>query len=156
MKVTTYSKNDFLMLAASRDINDLTVDKLDEFFICVEPSGGPDSIDYFLKSHNNVVSINFDDVSEDGKKWGPDIQAWFEAKAMTETHAKILIDFIKKIKPDSQIHVYCTKGFSRSKSIADFIKEEFLNWEEQGPVWPEHPDAYFHIKNLLRAEWKNI
>ena len=129
---------------------------MNEFFICVEPSGGPDSNDYFVQSHSNVVSVIFDDVSEDRKKWGADVQKWFEAKAMTENHAIILINFIKTIKPDSHVHIYCTKGFSRSKSVADFIREEFLNWKEQGPVWPEHPDAYHHIKELLRAEWKNI
>jgi hypothetical protein len=155
MKVTSYSKNEFLNLATSRDINDDTVDGLNEFFICVEPSGGPDSVDYFLKPHSNVVSVQFDDVSEDSKKWGPDVQAWFEAKAMTENHAKILIDFIKSINSDSQVHVYCTKGLSRSKSVADFIREEFLNWDEQGPLWPEHPHSYHHIKDLLRAAWKS-
>lgn len=156
MKVTCYSKKEFLILANDRHITDDTVEKLNEFFICIEPSGGPHLSDYFLKPHPNVVSVNFDDVSEDIKKWGPDFQKWFEAKAMTKNHATILINFIKTIKPDSQVHVYCTKGFSRSKSVADFIREEYLNWEEQGPVYPDHPDAYYHIKELLRAEWKNI
>ena len=78
MNVTIYAKSKFIDLAVSRNINDQTVEGLNEFFICIEPTGGPDSTDYFLSPHHNVLSVNFDDVTEDHKKWAPNFNMWFD------------------------------------------------------------------------------
>ncbi len=154
MNVITYSKSKFIDLAVSRNINDQTVEEFDEFFICIEPTGGPDSIDYFSSPHPNVLSLNFDDVAEDHKKWAPDFHMWFDARAMRKEQADILINFIKRLTPNSHVHVYCTKGITRSKAVGDFIREELLFWDEQKPV-DQIPDSYLYIKNLLRESWKS-
>lgn len=154
MKVTSYSKQEFINLATSKNINDSNVDQLvDEYFICIEPSGGPDVIGHFVTPHRNVVSVYFDDVAEDSKKWGEDVKYWFEAKAMTPADATKLSNFIKTFSPDSQVHVYCTKGISRSKAVADFIREQLLGWDEQTPMYPPKPHSYYHVKQLLKQAW---
>jgi hypothetical protein len=154
MNVTIYAKSEFINLAISRNINDQTVEEFNEFFICIEPTGGPDSKDYFLSPHHNVLSLNFDDVTKDHKKWAPDFNMWFEAKTMRKEHADTLTNFIKRFTPNSHIHVYCTMGITRSKAVGDFIREELLFWDEQTPLY-EIPKSYLYIKNLLRESWKN-
>lgn len=122
INVTTYSLKDF----ASTVFNDMNVaDFHNDYFICINASGNMHSIPYFHKEHHNVLNVYFDDVIEDTVKYyGPtDSEFPFNAKACTNKQAKDIYDFIKSIPNNSSLHIYCTKGKSRSVAVANFVNE---------------------------------
>ena len=151
MKLKTYSKKEFIEDMQKRNINDDTVESVDEYFICIDSSGGPESTPYFKKQHTNVIHEAFDDVKEDMKKWGPDIQAYFYGIAITEQQASNLAQFIRKIPADSTINIHCIKGRYRSHAIRDFIKEVILDEET---IWKGDTECgYYRIRRLLKEQW---
>jgi predicted protein tyrosine phosphatase len=98
------------------------------YFICIDATGGIHGIPHFKENHTNVLNIQFDDTEID--KWkscpslvegGPDV-AYF-AKACTEDDAIKLKKFIDKIPNDATVHISCTKGKSRSAAVSNFIAE---------------------------------
>ena len=123
IQLTKYSRKDFDETIC---INDTNVSELkSEYFLCINASGGMHSEPYFSLPHTNVLNVYFDDVIADTVKYyGPtDSEFAFNAKACTIIQAKEMLEFIKKIPNDSKLHVYCTKGKSRSVSIVKFINE---------------------------------
>jgi len=152
MLVEYRSKESFITYAKFNDIDDTTVDNKKDFFICIEPSGGPHCDPYFKRQHSNVITLKFDDVPEDTRKWGGDFDMWFEAKAMRGYQADELVKFIKTIPEDANVHVYCIKGQVRSKAVADFIKETLLNTDEQKPTVGA-VNSYYYVKEMLRTTW---
>lgn len=154
MKVKTYSKDNFVLEMKRRGIDDNTVDSSNEYFICIDSTGGPWAYEYFLKPHSNVIREVFDDTPIDTKKWGPDVQRYFDAIAMTYGQAERLAKFIKNIPSDSSINIYCAKGISRSNAIMDFIEEEYLKIPER--TARSSPSGYEHIKKLLRHAWTSL
>lgn len=139
MKTKVFSKSEFIHTMQQRNINDATVDSFDEYFICIDSTGGPLSDAYFLQKHNNVIRLIFDDVGEDLTKWGEEVEHYVDAKAMTNYHATALVDFIKKIPKDATINICCIKGKSRSVAINSFI----IN-DQQGNQ---------HVLQLLKQAW---
>lgn len=151
MIITTYGKDAFVEEMKARDITDDTVEMCGEYFICIDSTGGPWAYEYFLKSHPNVVREIFDDTPVNVTKWGPDIQAYFNAVAMTYDQAERLVAFIKNIPVGSRVNIYCAKGISRSNAIMDFIEEEYFKVPER--TARSSPSGYEHIKGLLRQAW---
>ena len=98
-----------------------------------------------------LYTETFDDVPKDIKKWGPDIQAYFNAIAITEEQAKNLVEFIRDITFNSLVHIHCFKGESRSKAVADFIDETILSNE----IYDDGADdsGYYRIKELMEKQW---
>jgi len=139
MKTTVYSKDAFVNAMKLRNIDDTNVSYLAEYFICIDPTGGPYAYRYFFRDHPNVIRLVFDDCIENTVKWGEEIQAHYDARAMTLDQAELLIEFIKKIPPESIINIYCTKGKSRSIAVESFIN----NTENGNP----------HVLKLLREIW---
>lgn len=139
MKTNVYSKDAFVNAMKTRNIDDTNVSNLAEYFICIDPTGGLHACRYFFRDHTNVIRLEFDDCVEDTVKWGEDIQEHYDAKAMTQAQAEILIEFIKQIPADSTINIYCTKGKSRSVAVESFIN----NTENGNP----------HVLKLLREVW---
>lgn len=139
MKTNVYSKIAFVNAMKTRNIDDTNVSFLAEYFICIDPTGGLHARRYFFRDHANVIRLEFDDCVEDTVKWGEDIQAHYNARAMTRGQAEELIEFINKIPTESIINIYCTKGKSRSVAVASFI-----NSAENG-----NP----HVLKLLREAW---
>lgn len=139
MKIKIYSKDTFVKAMESRNINDSTVESFTEFFICIDPTGGPDTEHYFKQLHNNVLNLKFDDCHVDETKWGNDIQAFYSAKAMIKEQADRIINFVKTIPEDVTINIHCTKGQSRSVAVASFLTGKNLGNQ--------------HVLNLLRESW---
>jgi predicted protein tyrosine phosphatase len=139
MRTRVFSKETFVKAMESRNITDDTVESLAEFFICIDPTGGPHAQSYFLKPHYNVIKLVFDDCEQDTTKWGADIQAFYSAKAMIKAQADELVSFIKRIPRDSFVNIYCTKGLSRSVAV-----ESFINGGVHGNK---------HVLNLLNESW---
>lgn len=121
MNINVLSKKDFVSAMLANNITDDSVENCNEFFICIDSTGGPDSVAYFNRHHFNVIRLVFDDVEVDSKNWGPDIQAYYDAVAMREHQAQELFDFIQTIPKNSTINIHCAKGQSRSVAIQSFI-----------------------------------
>jgi len=139
MKTRVFSKETFVKAMESRNITDSTVETFKEYFICIDPTGGPYADSYFLTEHPNVIKLIFDDCEEDTVKWGADINRHYSAKAMVVTQAQELVNFIRHIPNDSVVNIYCTKGKSRSVAVESFINDQSAGNQ--------------HVLKLLRQEW---
>lgn len=151
MRSKIYSKNNFVEEMRRRNINDDTVESVNEYFICIDSSGGDGAIAYFKESHPNVIRETFDDVKEDMTKWGPDIKRYFSGIAITETQASNIAKFIKHIPVGSLINIHCFKGESRSKAVADFIDATIFGREIDDDG--DDQSGYYRIKEMLEEKW---
>lgn len=126
LTVITYSRKDFDNNTLANDSN--VENFVSDYFICINASGGIHGEPYFNQQHFNVFNTYFDDVLEDCKKfYGPtDSEYEFDAKALTTLQAKELYKFIHSIPDECKVHIYCTKGKSRSVAVAKYINE-FIN-----------------------------
>ena len=125
LTVVTYSRKEFDNIG----FNDTNVDSYtNDYFICINATANIHSEPYFNLDHDNVLNLYFDDVLEDCKKfYGPtDSEFEFDAKAITVSQAKQLHKFIHSIPDNSVLHIYCTKGKSRSVAVKKYI-EEYVN-----------------------------
>lgn len=136
MIVRVFSKKDFVNTMVAEGVTDTSVNNYNQFFICIDSTGGPDSQPYFKQPHTNVIRLVFDDVEEDSRNWGADVQAYYDAVAMREHQAQELFDFIQTVPKNSTINIHCAKGQSRSVAVQSFI----LNQEDGNP----------HVLKLLR------
>lgn len=96
-----------------------------EYYICINSTGGPDKVPILNHNTSNILNIWFDDVEQDIYKWGEDVQHWINAKAITFVQANKLLDFIKTIPYDATVNVQCSAGVSRSGAVAKFLEQEF-------------------------------
>ena len=83
MIAVSYSKKDFVSKMQSENITDVTVEDTNDYYICIDSTGGPNSEPYFKQFHPNVLNLCFDDVAEDQTNWGEDIQSYYKAVAPT-------------------------------------------------------------------------
>ena len=122
LTVQGYSRYGFEEITKFTDSN---VDLFpNDFFICVHATGWIHAIPYFKQPHSNVINLVFDDVAVDGSKWSHEyVPISYNAKACTREQAKELKQFIDTIPDNSNVHVYCAKGQSRSPAIAAYIEE---------------------------------
>ena len=123
IQVIVYSRNGF---AAETLCNDSNVeDFVNDYFICINATENIHSEPFFKKDHDNVLNMYFDDVLEDTVKYfGPtDSEFKCYAKACTVSQAKQMHNFIKHIPESSRLHIYCTKGKSRSVAVAKYVNE---------------------------------
>jgi predicted protein tyrosine phosphatase len=144
MKINVYNQDNFRISSGFSDSN---VDSfVDDYFICINSTGSYYSTPVFKINHPNVLNIYFDDTEKDKIKIAGDIV--YFATACTDKDAKIIKDFIDKIPDNSNIHVYCAKGKSRSTAVAKFIEEyKKINNKTQFKIYN------LYIYNLL---WKQI
>lgn len=120
LKVLVYSRQEI----SESKFNDDNIDSYpDDYFIGVNATGYIHKHPYFAKDHQRVMNVYFDDVEEDQLKHDTVFDIFFEAKACTEEQATGLKNFIQKIPDDATLHVYCTKGKSRSPAIAKYVAE---------------------------------
>lgn len=126
MKIRTLSHNDFDCLCYQRDIYDDNVEtRKDDAFIsiigteeCRKYYLEDDDDHWFKKDHDNVLNLEFDDITED--------ITWKGHKflAITEKQADKIIDFISKNK-GKNFYVHCKAGISRSGAVSTFIYSFF-------------------------------
>ena len=95
----------------------------EQYYISIISSVGPKGIPVINSQHDNVLTIAFDDVLESGEQWGNDIKAFYPAVAITEEQAQKLHDFIEAIPLNSNVHVHCVYGQSRTGAVAKYLQE---------------------------------
>lgn len=97
----------------------------DEYYISILSTGGPKGVPIFKGSYPNVIALVFDDVTHDCIKTKyPDGVGLRFARAMTESQADRLCEFIKKIPANATINIHCVQGESRSVGIALAIENK--------------------------------
>lgn len=115
MIVKTYSRKTFQTLTYLTN----------EFYICLNSSGGEHSMPVFTEDQLNVINLWFDDVVQDEVKWGEAIQSWLVARVITEAQSNRLYNFIEQIPSNSTVNIYCSAGVSRSGAVATFLHEQY-------------------------------
>lgn len=148
-RVKVFSKNGFREHMETNAIREEVIEYINCYFICIEPTGGPDSDPIFVNSHPNVLQLSFDDVEQDERKWGEEVQYYFEAKAMTEEQGEKIFRFVNTIPDNSDLVVYCSKGESRSGAVGLFATELYEN--DMNVFMLENPGIgpNMHVYNTL-------
>lgn len=124
INIAVYSRIEFLSYLEINNINDSTVEQVDEYFISILPTGGPKGERIFKRDHHNTITLIFDDVLQDElKNKYPDGEGFFTAKAFTIEQAITLNRFIKTIDIHKKINIHCVAGRSRSTAVARYIIE---------------------------------
>lgn len=119
MNVFAYNRKDFINLG----VNDSTISLSDDYYVSILPTGGPKGEPIFYKEHMNVITMVFDDVLESGKMWGKDINDYYDAVAITPDQAKVLHHFLQSIPDDSNVHIHCVYGISRTGAVAKYLRD---------------------------------
>jgi predicted protein tyrosine phosphatase len=109
----------------SRKTFDKSLYNTSEYFICINSTGGDDSISLLSIQTHNVNNLWFDDVEQDETKWGEEVGHWVHARAISYSQADNLYSFLKKIPEEATVNIYCSKGVSRSGAVSEFLKREF-------------------------------
>jgi predicted protein tyrosine phosphatase len=140
--VRVYSKKDFELAGFSdSNINQWPND----YFICINATGYVDSIPHFKNTHGRLLNLYFDDVEFDQSKYDHEFNLSFDAKACTRQQAVKIKEFLDTIVEESTLHIYCTKGKSRSPAVAKFVEEyknnQTTNFENYNR----------HVYNLLKT-----
>lgn len=119
VNVKIYSR---LQIAKETNFKDSTIDQYSsDYFICINATGMLHSIPHFKKDHERVLNLYFDDTEVDKEKWLGPIK--YTARACTRVQALQIVKFIDNIPDQSIVHIYCTRGESRSPAIGFFIRE---------------------------------
>lgn len=122
--ICAYSRVEFITFLNKNNITDINVEDTNSYYISILPTGGPKAEPIFKESHNNVITLIFDDVEYDSvKDKHPDGVGTFIAKAFTDSQANELLDFIYKMDMNKDIHIHCVDGKRRSISILKYILE---------------------------------
>lgn len=119
MNVFAYKRTDFIKLG----VNDTNIKESKDYYVSILPTGGPKGEPIFYQQHPNAYTIVFDDVLESGKMWGKDINAYYDAVAITEQQAKDLHCFLLSIPESSNVHIHCVYGESRTGAVAKYLHE---------------------------------
>lgn len=98
---------------------------LDQYYISILPTGGPDG-GKIVDDGPNTITLVFDDVLEDGpKSLHPIAEGFFDAKAITKEQALELRRFIETIPENTVVNIHCVQGRSRSIAVAKFLLERY-------------------------------
>lgn len=140
--VRIYSKEEF----KDAGFTDNNVDQMSEdFFICINATGHIHSVPHFTESYPNVLNCYFDDVGFNQIKFDLIFKMEFNAKACTLDQAVEIKNFIDNLPSTCKLHIYCTKGKSRSPAVAKFVEEyknnRFVDYENHNR----------HVYNILKS-----
>jgi protein-tyrosine phosphatase len=105
-------------------LNDANVENFNKAFISI--IGTPECLKYYLdegdtkhyfESHNNVLNLDFDDISTDVMYNG------HRFKTMSMEQAEKTVEFIEEMvdRDVDEIKIHCRAGYSRSRAVAEFI-----------------------------------
>jgi len=141
INVHTYSYNAF----KETGVNDDNVESFSDYYICIHASGYIYSHPIFKKNHYNVLNLWFDDTVKTGLKaipWNNTYRIIY-AKAITVKQAKIIYNFIHRIKNGCDLHIYCPMGESRSIAICNYVTKYINNYDHIIPKW--HNKLVFNL-----------
>lgn len=142
--VKVYSKKNF----EEAGFTDANVSQLaNDFFICINATGHVHSTPHFTKSHHNILNCYFDDVEYDHVKFDTMFKMEFNARACTLDQAVEMKNFIDAVPDKSKLHIYCTKGKSRSPAVAKFVEDYKNNKTVEYENYNQH--VYAILKSLV-------
>lgn len=110
--------------------------------------------DHYLPYSDNVLNLNFDDVTEDIQNTG-DNGRLYTYKAMTKIIATRVINFIEKNK-NKHLLIHCRAGKSRSQGIAraiyDLYPDNYMvcEYNKLNPCETPNYDVVTKLKNAYR------
>lgn len=158
MKIQVVSHEMFDSLCYDDGLNDENVDKVEtRAFIsiigteeCRKYYLEDETTHWFKEEHNNVLNLEFDDVTED-TNWNGKV-----FKAMTEKQADKCIDFIERNK-EKDFLIHCKAGISRSGAFGQFIYDFFSNKNENDKKDFERYNSHIrpnnHVLRLLKRSF---
>ena len=121
-KVFVVSKHHFNSILNEYKINDETVENFkDNAFISINDFTGSFSDHLLEKDHDNYISLNFDDITEEEQK-SPTNKG--QTKVISDEDIEKIVEFVKKHK-DKTFIVHCAAGISRSGAVGLFINDYF-------------------------------
>lgn len=159
MQIRTYSHEDFDVMCYKNALNDDMVNEVNSTHAFISIIGTEECRKYYLeddtthwfkKEHNNVLNLEFDDVTED-LDWNGHL-----FKAMTEEQANRCVDFIEKNK-GKNFYIHCKAGISRSGAISrfifDFYNEKKCYYESDFEYFNRHIRPNNHVLTLLKRAY---
>lgn len=155
MRVNVINKRLFDEIMTSENITDKNVHELkDTFLISITDTDkfSKSRLPHFNQNHANVLNLSFDDCSIDGEASPTQPEG---TKAMDQSQAFMLYNFIKRNLDKEQCIVHCMAGISRSGAVGtfvnDMVKGDFVKFSMNNPQI--HPNA--HVTRLLKREMYN-
>jgi len=140
VKVYCYSKKKFGLLCEERGWNDDNppVDTA-VISICCKPEVtenvlGGDDAHWFSREHDNVLNVEFDDITEDSK-YISDPGMGFTAYGLDDRTADRIVKFIEGHRGMDFI-VHCRAGKSRSQAVVRYIADFYPEHDELNPDNP--------------------
>lgn len=123
--VRILSRLDFEVICHNNGFCDTNIpDNL--FFICIHNTSGANSEPFFKENHDNVLSLWFDDCTEDRtiKLLSGEI---ISEKAMTHEQAKQIHDFLTQQENSGRKNgiIHCMAGIARSGAVGTFAATFF-------------------------------
>lgn len=130
MKIEVLSHYLFDEAMRAMGLNDGNVEDTNMAFISI--IGTPECLEYYLDEgdtkhyfndkHNNVLNLDFDDISTDVKYDGHIF------KTMTMEQAEKAVDFIENMVNDDKaiLYIHCRAGMSRSRAFGEFVYRTFV------------------------------
>lgn len=142
--IKVYSKKNF----EETGFTDTNVSRLtDNFFICINATGHVHRTPHFTKSYPSILNCYFDDVEHDQVKFDTIFNIEFNARACTLEQAVEIKNFIDAVPDESKLHIYCSKGKSRSPAVAKFVEEYKNNKTVEYENYNQH--VYTILKSLI-------
>ena len=158
MKIYCYSKKTFEKLCAARGWNDSNPPADTAVIsICCKPEvvdnvlGGEDP-HWFGKEHDNVLNVEFDDITEDVQHI-TDPGVGFTAYGLDPATARRMVAFIRDHR-GMDFAVHCRAGKSRSQAVVRFIMDIYPEYDETNP---DNPCMFPNVHTLgkLREAWRH-
>lgn len=150
MKVEVIRKTKFDKLMVDNNINDQNVESFtDTAFISILNS---EATGHFKTNHNNVLVLNFDDVTDD-LNWDDDPD-FYGPVLFTVEQAKQILEFIEMNKEKKQFIVHCSAGISRSGAVGTFINDyfglDYSTFRRTNPQVQPNPFVLRTLRNIQR------
>ena len=130
IKVYVLSKRMFNEFLNYNNINESTIDDLNKYmFISInDRSESFWGMKFFENEHSNLLTLQFDDVEEDGKNSPTNKNG--KTKAFSIEDGKKVIEFLDRNKECTKLFVHCAAGISRSGAIGQFTID-YLNGDKE-------------------------
>lgn len=161
MKIIVLSHYLFDEEMKKNGLNDENVENINTAFISI--IGTPECLTYYLDegntkhyfcNHNNVLNLDFDDISDDVMYNG------HHFKTISMEQAEKTVDFVENSIKNGvdTIKIHCRAGMSRSRAVAEFIYR-YCNENNIGVDYEDRNDYttmfnYGVLNRLNHAYWK--
>jgi len=152
--IKVLSQNLFDIYCANIGLNDSNIEDYKDY-VYISIIGTPECLKYYLdegntchyfsSDHENVINLEFDDISEDEMEYNGHI---FRGLSMEQ--AEKLFKFIEK-NIDKNFIIHCRAGHSRSQAVGSFIKDFYPDFESYTILPYCNKDVY---RKLSRCYYK--